>query len=300
MDNKLLASPMEIKIFSLLGAFLVGLIIVSFVFGQQVERGGTSSPARVVINPFENLNIVAKSAIVLDVRTNKILFIKNADERMALASLAKVMTALVARSKTKEQSVVVIPSFAIRTEGDSGLRVGEKWSMQSLIDFFLTSSSNDGASALALAFGAKNDFISSMNLKANELGMKNTYYFNETGVDESTEKGGAYGSARDTAVLFSYILKNYPSLLAGTTKARLEVVSLDKVLHIAENTDIIVEKIPGIKGSKTGFTDLAGGNLVVAFDPEIGRPIIVVVLGSTAEDRFKDVEKLIEASIMSL
>ena len=66
---------------------------------------------------------------------------------------------------------------------------------------------------------------------------------------------------------------------------------------MAKNTNIDVEKIPGLLASKTGYTTLAGGNLVVAFDASIGRPIIVVVLGSSQEGRFKDVQSLVNASI---
>lgn len=300
MKKKLLASQFEIKFFSILGAILVGIIVVSFVVSHQALRNRISSPPQVATNPFENLSLTAKSIFVYDVRTKKVLFSRNPDERLPLASLTKVMTALVAQSHESKDSIVTISSNAIRAEGDSGLRVGEKWSLENLIDFLLTSSSNDGATAVALAFGAEKDFINSMNTKADELGMKNTYFFNPTGVDESAQKGGAYGTARDTTTMFAYILKNYPNLLSATTKAEFNISSSNSIVHRVKNTDPITENIPGIKGSKTGFTDLAGGNLIIAFDPEIGRPIIISVLGSTAEDRFTDMEKLIEATFESI
>ncbi len=300
MNKKLLASQFEIKFFSILGAILVGIIVVSFVVSHQALRNRISSPAQVAINPFENLNLTAKSIFVYDVRTNKVLFSRNPDERLPLASLTKVMTALVAQSHESKDSIVTISSYAIRAEGDSGLRVGEKWSLEKLLDFLLASSSNDGATAVALAFGAEKDFINSMNTKADELGMKNTYFFNPTGIDESSQRGGAYGSARDTTTMFAYILKNYPNLLSATTKAEFNISSSNNIVHKVKNTDPIAENIPGIKGSKTGFTDLAGGNLIIAFDPEIGRPIVISVLGSTAEDRFTDMEKLVEATFESI
>jgi len=306
MKPKLLASSFEIKFFTILGAFLVGMILVSFFISHQIIRNNISKPSKIVVNPYENLNLTAKSIFVFDVRANKVLFSKNPDERLPLASITKVMTALVAKSMESKKDTVTISQEAIRAEGDSGFKVGEKWSLENLLDFLLTSSSNDGATAVALAFGAKKDFINLMNKKADELGMLNTYYFNETGVDlpaqsgESVPKGGAYGTARDTATLFAFILKNYPSLLSATTKAESDISSLNKINHVARNTDLIAENIPGIKGSKTGFTDLAGGNLVIAFDPELGRPIIISVLGSTAEARFTDVEKLVEATLINI
>jgi D-alanyl-D-alanine carboxypeptidase (penicillin-binding protein 5/6) len=298
MDNKLLASPKEIKFFFSLGAILIVLIIIVFVLGMKTVPEKISD--EVPVDPFASVSLVAKSAIVFDVRTGKVLFNKNAEERLPLASITKLMTALVARSSASETTVVTIPARAILAEGDSGLRVGERWTLGSLVDFLLTTSSNDGATALALVFGTKQDFVNLMNIKANEIGMKNTYYFNETGIDESMEKGGAYGTARDTATLFSYILKNYPNLLSATSEPKFEITSLDGIVHVAKNTDLITENVPSMKGSKTGFTDLAGGNLVIAFDPEIGRPIVIVVLSSTAEDRFVDVEKLVKASLKSI
>ncbi len=98
------------------------------------------------------------------------------------------------------------------------------------------------------------------------------------------------------ATLFSYVITKEPRLLDATTQNRLPVTSLDHVIHIAHNTDTLVNDIPGLKGSKTGFTDLAGGNLIIAFDPEIGRPIIISVLGSTETDRFKDVSALVKTT----
>jgi len=70
--------------------------------------------------------------------------------------------------------------------------------------------------------------------------------------------------------------------------------------YFANNTNIFVDKIPNLIASKTGFTDLAGGNLVIAFNADINRPIIISVLGSTEEGRFTDVLQLIEATIKQL
>jgi D-alanyl-D-alanine carboxypeptidase (penicillin-binding protein 5/6) len=300
MKSPLLTNKLEVKIFSVLGAVLIGLIVMSFIVINKVERGNISSPAKVATSPYDNLNLVAKSAYVFDIRTKKVLYSKNSDERVPLASLTKLMTALVARSNESEHATVTISNLAIQTEGDSGLRVGERWALNDLLEFSLTSSSNDGMAAVALAFGSEKRFVTLMNTKADQIGMKNTYYLNETGLDESTQKGGAYGTAKDTATLFAYILENYPDLLPATTKPSISVKSLDNITHTANNTDLITQDIPGLKGSKTGYTDLAGGNLVIAFDPELGRPIVITVLGSTAGERFTDVEKLVDATLVDI
>lgn len=259
-------------------------------------------------NPFNSIKLVAKSAFVYDAHTGKALFAQNENQRLPLASLTKVMSALVAAETAPGYSTVVVESEALQAEGDSGLLAGERWSLKELLDFTLTSSSNDGMRAVALALGsmqnsdptleeAENDFVLQMNEKASRMGMKDTYYFNETGLDETNVKGGAYGSARDMATLFEYILIEHPELLEATTEGVVTSESAEGRTYTARNTDIIVGEIPGLRASKTGYTDIAGGNLVIAFDPEIGRTIVVSVLGSTREGRFSDTRALVNAAI---
>jgi serine-type D-Ala-D-Ala carboxypeptidase (penicillin-binding protein 5/6) len=311
IHTPILTNKAELKFFFTLGIILALLLSVTIIAERQVRRGNTSVPAKVAKDSFEGINLTANAAYVYDVRTKTVLYSKNADKRLPLASLTKVMTATVALDLASKDSIVVVTNEALRAEGDSGLRAGERWSLKKLLDFSLTSSSNDGARAVALALGAlhktnpteedsERDFINSMNMKASELQMKNTYFFNETGLDESTTKGGAYGTAKDMTTLFEYILKEHPDLLEATQDRTVRVTSLDNISHVAENTDQIVENIPGIKASKTGFTDIAGGNLVIAFDPELGRPIIISVLGSTAAERFTDVEQLVTRTLEAL
>ena len=311
IHKPILTNRFELRLFGTLGIILIVLIAFSFIAGNMVKREDESVPSMVVTNYFENLDLKARAIYVYDVRTNKVLFSRNADTRMALASLTKVMTAVVAIDIAPEYSTVTVTQNALNLGGNSGLRVNEKWTLKNLLDFSLTSSSNDGAKAVALALGAlnqtnatdtqaENDFINMMNTKADELNMKNTYYVNETGLDESTTKNGAYGTAKDMTTLFKYIIENKPQLLEATQQSTLTISSLDNIVHKVKNTDAIVADIPGIKASKTGFTDIAGGNLVVAFDPELGRPIIITVLGSTQTDRFTDVQKLVNATLQTI
>ncbi len=93
-----------------------------------------------------------------------------------------------------------------------------------------------------------------------------------------------------------YILENHPEILEATKYQTINISSLDKI-HTAKNTNVDVNQIPGLLASKTGYTDMAGGNLGIAFDSSIGRPVVVVVLGSTMDGRFQDVSKLVKASL---
>ncbi|MBX4199975.1 hypothetical protein KW790_00730 [Candidatus Parcubacteria bacterium] len=310
MNNPFLTSEGEVKFFGVLGVILIGLLALSFVLSHRVKRQAVSVPTQVV-SAFDHITLEAKAAYVYDVRTGNTLFAKEENERLPLASITKVMTALVARDLAPSGTTVTITQDAILADGDSGLHVGERWTLKDLLDFSLTSSSNDGMRAVALTLGsldnptsepeaARQEFIRLMNKKAEELNLDNTYYFNETGLDESFHRSGAYGTARDMSVLFAYVLRTHPDLFEATRLPYITTPTLDHTVHTAKNTDVIVNEIPGLRASKTGSTDLAGGNLVIAFDPEIGRPIVISVLGSTDEARFQDVQKLVKAALETI
>lgn len=264
-------------------------------------------------DPFASLDLEAKSVYVFDIESGESLYSINEDVALPLASLTKVMTAIVATDLVPQSTVVTIESDDIREEGDSGLLVGERWRMSDIIDFTLTTSSNDGASAIASVAGslgeraytsstteAKIDFADEMNLKTQELGLFDTYFFNATGLDLEENSSGSYGTARDVAKLMAYAIKNKIDVIGSTSRARFVSYSLNSIAHTATNTNKSIANIPGLIASKTGFTDLAGGNLVVVFDAGIMRPIVISVLGSSREGRFTDMEKLVWASLKSL
>jgi D-alanyl-D-alanine carboxypeptidase (penicillin-binding protein 5/6) len=310
-DKYFLTKESELRFFFALFVALSILIVSSYVLSTRVERSDQSTPTRTAENSFPAVTLQAKSAYVYDARTKKVLFAKNENTRTPLASLTKVMAALVAEELSPEYGTITITDSSLRTEGDSGLMVNEKWSLKDLLDFSLVSSSNDGIHAIALSLGAlkdsnasdkevEADFVRAMNAKAAELHLKNTYFWNETGLDESEVKGGAYGTARDMATLLEYVITREPGMLEATRESSAVITSLDNLKHSIKNTNALASDTPGLLGSKTGYTDIAGGNLIFVFDPELGRPIIVSVLGSTAEGRFQDAEKLINATLKYL
>lgn len=297
----------EIKFFFTLFILFALLLVTSYVLGGRVERGDVSVPTRTT-GIFPTVLLTARSAYVYDARTKDVLFAKNENERLSLASLTKLMAAVVASDISPAYGIVTVTSNALRVEGDSGLMADERWKLDDLLDFSLMSSSNDGIRAVALSLGALSninadaemivdDFVRKMNIKALELDLRNTYFWNETGLDESEVKGGGYGTARDMARLLEYILETRPELLEVTREKEAVITSIDNFKHVAKNTNQIASDTPGLIGSKTGYTDTAGGNLAFVFDPELGRPIIVSVLGSSASGRFEDAKKLIDATL---
>ncbi len=256
-----------------------------------------SSKVHTPENPFKDAKIAARSAFVWDVKAQRVLFNKNADEKLPLASITKLMTALVAYELLDDSSTINISVDAIRTDGDSGFRDGETFSLKDLSDMVLVSSSNDGAVALgaaaANAVGSNVDpdklFVEAMNLRAAELGLTNTRFKNMTGLDVSPTEAGAYSTARDVALLMEYIITKHPNVTTLTTMESGRVYNESGDYHELENTNSTVNEIDGLLASKTGYTELAGGNLAIAFEAGLNRPIVIVVLGSTFNDRFIDV-----------
>ncbi len=254
-------------------------------------------------NPFEGVTVEAKAVYVYDVSAKKILYEKNPNNVLPLASITKVMTALVAQDRLRGQKVT-INSDTFGEYGDNKLLLGDVWNFKNLIGYLLTVSSNDGARAVASAYQSvfsaqetSTSFEAHMNAKAKELELNTMTFNNPTGLDlEEQRIAGGYGSAKDVAKLFEYILKTHPDLLLDT-KYSTTYFSSDTTTYKAENTDIIINQLPNPIASKTGYTNLAGGSLAVVFDKGLGEPVIIVILGSSFEGRFSDVTLLAQATM---
>ena len=242
----------------------------------------------------KDIKLEAKAAYVFDVLKNQPLFELNPDVQLPLASVTKIMTALVATENLPSYILVTIPQEAILQEGDDGFLSGEQWPIADLVDAMLVSSSNDAAFSLAFEYDKNfnGNFVSLMNQRAQDLQLVQTYFLNPTGLDFSKNTAGAYGSAKDIANLLLYILKNRFSLMEAT---RFDEIEINQ--RKFKNTDYLVNDLAGFMAGKTGYSDLAGGNLAIVLDKGYGHPIIIVVLGSNFEGRFRDAKNLYEAVI---
>ncbi len=299
------------KLFIFNIVLILAVVLMTFLLYQNSIERRENKVAEAKIEAkslavFENVNVRAKAVMVYDLADGRVLYAKNENVQLPLASITKLMTALVATELLPKNSNITIKSEFLREEGDSGLLVSESWNLKELLDFSLVTSSNDGARSVASVIGAvklnskdydlgRKDFIEMMNKRAQELELDQTFFVNETGLDVGNVSGG-YGSANDVNNLMKYMIMNQPEVLEATKYTSLSIDSNSKK-HNAKNTNDIASSIPGLFASKTGYTDLAGGNLVVAFDPSLGKPIIVTVLGSTQEERFKDVQTLVNATL---
>ncbi len=224
---------------------------------------------------FKTLTFEAKSVFVYDAKNDTELFAKNPTAQLPLASITKVALVLAVSEVLDPESVVTISRDAVE-RGEGGLTWGEEWRVKDLIDYTLITSSNTGAEALAEAANPllaqkypagsqKNATIWRMNSIAQELNMHETYFINPTGLDESVTQSGAQSSARDIAKLFTHVLKTKSELFAGTTKTNVTLSPVNYPERYAHNTNNALAEIDGLIMGKTGTTDLAGGNLAIAF-----------------------------------
>ncbi len=237
------------------------------------------------------------AAYVYDVVGARTLYQKNAEAQLPLASLSKIMTVYAALDALTTEGTVTITPDALVPEGDWGFTKNETWRAGDLAAYTLIESANDGARALMLAASEKlgmseAEFIDAMNRRARGLDLAQTYFINETGLDVSSSVAGAYGSARDMAALLTHIALTAPERIEASVQREATFVSESGVSHTAKNTALLASAYGAAIGSKTGFTDLAGGNLAFIYEPLPGRPVAVVVLGSTRDEREAAVDTL--------
>lgn len=217
-----------------------------------------------------------------------IIFSKSEKEKLPIASLTKLMTALVVLKNYDLNEEVSISEAAMAQEGVQGvLKLGEILTVKDLLYITLIESSNRAAYALSEVIGT-DKFVGLMNKTSQELGLENTYFKDSTGLDE-----GSYSSAEDLAKLSGYLFENYPlfSKIVGLKKFDLYLKD-GSLHHSLENTNRLLGELPFLVGGKTGWTNVAlGCVMIIQQEPETEDYLVYVILG--AEDRFLEMEKLI-------
>jgi len=296
--------------FFLIAIFLLvaGLCVffVNNIENKSIEIKETQILEKKKVDYQSILNTIeAKSFYVYDITNKKSLFSKDEHLKLPLASITKLMSGFVVLDIMPETSIVTINREDILAEGDSGLLLGEKWKLKDLLDYTLITSSNDGMHAISSYFDAYQEVnnkntVELMNERAKVFGLNDTLFINETGLDIDSNTSGAYSSSYDVALLLENILSNNPGLISNTNRQNEDFISLNKIKHTATNTNVSVNQIPSLIASKTGFTNLAGGNLAVVFDAGFMHPVVIVVLGSSIDGRFSDVTKLSRIALEKL
>ena len=270
----------------------------NFFYAQISEPFGQIVEIKIPQKPPLELN--AKSAISIKISSiglpagrqgkEKTLFRKNTSEILPLASLTKLMTAVIVLENVNYdlKRLITISKTAAGHENVpdySNLKAGERFTVEKLLELMLSYSSNDATYSLSELMGV-NNFVKKMNLKAQELGLVQTQFLNSTGL-EDIQNNFNYSTANDLAVLTKYILKNHPLIF--------EITSRWKMYFIRNSiSDLILADSQIMLGGKTGYTDEAGGCLIFLFSDEKGNIVINIILGaSSAETRIQEAQKLI-------
>ena len=199
----------------------------------------------------------ATSAILMDMDNNKILYSKNIHKVRSVASISKIMTAVLAIESGKLDETVTINNSINKAYGSAiYIKEGEKLTLRDLVYGLMLRSGNDAALAIADYVGEDN-FIEMMNNKASEIGMKNTTFNNPHGLDEEE---GNYSTAYDMAILTSYAMKlNEYKKIVSTKKYTLKT---NKNYYVWKNKNKLLTTYKYATGGKTGFTKIAKRTLV--------------------------------------
>lgn len=231
----------------------------------------------------------AKAVLLYDVQADRILFERSKNQKLPIASLTKVLTAVVVRERLVLDDVVTVPASAVRVDGiRQDLSEGEKIKVRDLLTLLLVSSSNDAGAALAENARTRGlDLVALMNEKAVSLGMTDSHFLDPQGLND-----GAYSTAEDLVKIVVYATR-YPELWDLMSKKEATVTSVDGKIHAVHNTDELLGVLPNLVGGKTGYTDGALGCLMLVVDiPDKHDTIISIVLGSP--DRFDDSKRLVD------
>ncbi|MCH2064529.1 MAG: D-alanyl-D-alanine carboxypeptidase [Roseibacillus sp.] len=259
------------------------------------QRPVTPPPPSIVTPQGTPPAVVAKRVIVVDVTSGRVLAAKNADERCAVASTQKLMTALLVTEAGSLNDRVVIQSSDTTVEPTKlYLQTGHTYTRGQLLKAILVRSANDASVALARdVAGSVTGFAQQMNLRARSLGMSNSNFLNPHGL---TRKG-QFSTARDIAKLARHVYQH--ASLRGLTNIReYNFVHNNGKVSKLTNTNKLLKRLPYANGMKTGTTR-ASGRCLVASGSLHGRTVITVVLGSTSRSIWKDSEDLLRWALES-
>lgn len=299
-----LSSITVIVIAAILGIFLGSLHVGAKELASPILISGKSVglnqwfPQQILGVEANTSKITAKAAFFIETNSGQVLYSKNANQKLPVASLVKIMTILIALEHHNLNDRLLVSERAASMEPDKMLLIaGERLTLKELFYGIFLVSANDGAEVIAENTAeSRDEFIKLMNDKAQQLGMKDTYFANPTGLDE--DSSNSYSTAFDLSLLSRYLVKHHP-----------EVVEISKIEHIIlprtethQDYDMysginLLTTYPGVIGLKTGFTPEAGLTLVTLARKD-GHEVLGVILGS--ENRREEAKELLDYSFSQL
>lgn len=257
---------------------------------------------------YADIKIFSGSSVAIDVDSGTILHYDNGRKHSQIASLTKMMTAVlvVENIKDLDKEVVEITPEALRVPGtvvgcptsgfcpNNRMYSGEKVYAMDLLKAMLLNSANDAATALAIHISGSHDrFVEMMNKKVKELGLKDTNFCTPSGLEKDGEEEKCYSSAYDISRIGAHSLK-YQLIWDIMNIEEGEFYSTNgKYMHVMKNTDLLLGEMSNCIGGKTGFTPLAGKSLLMgSVDASRKHKVIAVILND--ENRWEDMRKLMD------
>ncbi|MFH1115758.1 MAG: serine hydrolase [Pseudomonadota bacterium] len=264
---------------------------------KKVHKKRGAHKTRTAKDGRRSQSVEAKAVYCVDVKNKKILLARNADKSMPIASLTKLVTAMVALDRMPLDRKVKVPENISRVpKSVVGLKAGDSVTVGDLLHGLLIRSGNDCAETLACAYpGGRAAFIKAMNQKVRRMGAKHTVFYTPSGLDSKV--GGTTKDKKSVRVRSNVSTAREMALIARTAFSNntIRSISRKKSHVIASNkrkqgyrvstTNKLLRSGLPVVGGKTGYTNLAGHCLASAFTPA-GRVLLIVVLGSP--DQFRD------------
>ena len=239
------------------------------------------------IIPIKINALSAKSYVLMEEDTKRVLASKNMNEKRLIASTTKIMTAVIALESGKENNYVTVNDKILDAYGSSiYISVGEKIRLEDLVYGLLLRSGNDAALAIADYLGGFDSFVDKMNNKAKEIGMKNTIFNNPSGLDEDNMN---YSTCYDMALLMRYA--NSIPLFKKISLTKKYKLQTNKNSYVWKNKNKLIHTYKYATGGKTGYTDKAKRTLVSSASKN-NLNLIVVTLNDPND--FKDHKTLYE------
>ena len=250
----------------------------------------------IVVHAEEDIVPNAKSAILIEASTGKVLYEKNIDEKYAPASMTKMMSLLLImenidnRNLRMDEVIKVSKNAASMGGSQIFLQENEEMIVEDLLKGITIGSANDATVALAERIGGtESAFVELMNKKAKELGLKNTNFKNPTGLDEANH----YSSSRDMSIIARELVKHSKILEFSSIYETYLRTDTDNKFWLV-NTNKLVRFYPGVDGLKTGYTEEAGYCLTATINKDNMRLIAVVMGEPTSNIRNSEVSALLD------
>jgi len=269
--------------------------LLSQEFPKALGTSHWQPRVQVVESQVKKPKISAVSALSYDVTSDQLLYEADSKKKVPIASLTKIMTAVVALENEPLDKKYFIEPEALVGENIMGLSVGEELTLEDLLYGLILHSGNDAAETIASGskFGREN-FLYLMNKKAQELGLTDTNFTNPSGLEGD---GNQYSTAYDLLVISRYALENSDfKRIVASAEHEIPQSSTHKYFYLENQTNLLTT-YPGVKGVKTGFTDEAGMCLVTYLEFR-GHHIIAILLNS--ENRRQEMKDLLDYSLKSL